>query len=94
MVTVIIPLLEGEIDEDCEVRVYQGALTKDQVIEETKEEAYEGQACLKTEGGYFITFTNDDENMPVENEDGSIYWDGRGDQTYEVRIVELENSRG
>lgn len=93
--TIIIPLLDSFVD-DMLPRVLSGALTKEEIIEETREEAYEGQAIREDEGSFLVTFTKNPDDVPDKDEKGEIYRADKhavGDLTYEVFIVDVDHSR-
>lgn len=89
-VTVVTPKLDGFYTDEHGVRVFEGELSLDEILNVTKEPEYAGQACLKLKTDvYFVTFCRDVDDVPEVSEFGSIYWDGREDLTYRVEFVDL-----
>lgn len=80
-------------DTDTPIRVYEGHLTKKRVTELTKEPDYEAQAVCKTEEGYYVTFTSCEDYKPEMTPDGPVYYDGKGDLSYDVILTETERDQ-
>jgi hypothetical protein len=93
-VTVIVPSVEGLFDADHKPSVYPGHLTKEEILEATRETAYKGQAiCESVEEAFLVTFTNDEGDVPHRDETGtwfSLEDHAKGHLTYHVFLTEEE----